>query len=301
MSGPDVPDANINGYSYDDLMAIVNFLQSKLVSLKPKVAIICGSGLGSITDIIENQISLPYEEIPNFPVSTVAGHGGCLVFGILSNVPVMCLKGRFHFYEGYPLWKCCMPIRIMKLLGCSHLIVTNAAGGINQNFKIGDVMLIKDHVNFMGFAGNNPLRGPNEERFGTRFPGMNKAYDKDLIKAALDIAKGLNIEDKVHQGVYASVGGPNYETVAELKLMQTLGIDAVGMSTVPEVIVAKHSNLSVFAFSLITNECVLDWDSHKEPNHEEVLKATQNMEVVLQNFVKQIIEYIGKITCVCKQ
>ncbi|XP_050508945.1 purine nucleoside phosphorylase-like [Diabrotica virgifera virgifera] len=296
-----ITDPNINQFSYEDLTDIANFIKSKISPICPKVGIVCGSGLGPLADTLSNPITIAYEEIPKFPVSTVQGHGGCLVVGKLANVPVVCLKGRFHAYEGYPLWKCAMPIRIMKLLGCSHLIVTNAAGGINPNYRIGHIMLLKDHVNFLGLGGNNPLRGPNEERFGTRFPPVNKSYDKDLRDEAMKIAKDLGIEEIVHQGVYACVGGPNYETVAELRLMQTCGIDAVGMSTIHEVIVAKHCDLTVFAFSLITNEAILEWDSDKVPNHLEVLEASKRMESVLQEFVKRLVEHIGTLTCVCKK
>lgn len=160
----------------------------------------------------------------------------------------MCMQGRFHYYEGYPLAKCCMPVRVMKLVGCTHLIATNAAGGLNKSYEVGDIMILKDHINFMGFAGNNPLQGPNDPRFGPRFPPMNKAYDSDLIKLAKQTGTELGIENNIHEGVYTCLGGPNYETVAELKMLRILGVDAVGMSTVHEVVTARHCDLTVFAF-----------------------------------------------------
>lgn len=240
-------------------------------------------------------MAIPYEQIPNFPVSTVKGHAGRLVFGYLSGIEVVCMQGRFHYYEGYPLWKCAMPVRVMKLVGVTNLIATNAAGGLNGNFKVGDVMLVKDHINIMGFAGNNPLQGPNDERFGPRFPPMNKAYDRELLKKAKEIWKAeIQTDAVLHEGVYTCLGGPNYETVAELKMLKMLGVDAVGMSTVHEVITARHCNITVLAFSLITNQCVIDYESHEEANHAEVIDASESRQQVLKCFVQKIVEYIAK-------
>lgn len=204
--------------------------------------------------MLEDVDKFPYSSIPNFPVSTVEGHAGQMLFGYLSKVPVMCMQGRFHYYEGYPLvkvnfkttrnhefnrilyfLKCSMPIRVMKLVGVTHLIATNAAGGLNPKYKVGDIVIVKDHINIMGFAGNNPLQGPNDTRFGPRFPPMNNAYDSVLRQHALEIAQELGIQDQVYEGVYTCLGGPNYETVAELKMLKILGVDCVGMSTVHEV------------------------------------------------------------------
>lgn len=249
--------------------------------------------LGPLADALEEPIKFSYDTIPNFPVSTVQGHAGELVFGYLNGVPVICMKGRFHYYEGYPLWKCAMPVRIMKLCGITHLITTNAAGGVNPCYKLGDIMIIKDHINMMGFAGNNPLQGPNEPKFGTRFPPMNQAYDKELIQKALKIGEDLGIQDILHEGVYSCVGGPNFETVAELRMLKTCGVDAIGMSTVHEVIVAKHCDLKVFGFSLITNEGVLDYETHVEPNHQEVMAAGKSREELLQKFVAEMIKEIN--------
>lgn len=202
---------------------------------RPKIGIICGSGLGSLAENVEDADVFPYETIPNFPVSTVEGHAGQMIFGTINNVPVMCMQGRFHYYEGYPLTKCCMPIRVMKLVGVSHLIATNAAGGLNEKYSVGDIVIIKDHINLMGFAGNNPLQGPNDNRFGPRFPPMNKAYDLTLRAHVKQIARDMGCDKQVHEGVYTCLGGPNYETVAELRMLKVLGVDCVGMSTVHEV------------------------------------------------------------------
>lgn len=242
---------------------------------------------------MENRVEFPYDNIPHFPVSTVPGHAGKLVFGTLGNVPVICMQGRFHYYEGYPLWKCAMPVRVMKLIGVTHLLATNAAGGLNSNYKVGDIMLIKDHVNLMGFAGNNPLQGPNEERFGPRFPPMNKAYDRDLIAEGKKIAKEMGIESQVHEGVYTCLGGPNFETVAELRMFKAWGVDAVGMSTVHEVIIARHSDMTVLAFSLVTNICTMEYDSKCDPNHAEVIDVGKTQEKTLKTFVQKIVESIG--------
>lgn len=216
------------------LSSVANYLLDR-TKYRPKIGIICGSGLGSLAESIANADIVPYQTIPNFPVSTVEGHAGQMIFGTINNVQVMCMQGRFHYYEGYPLAKCCMPIRVMKLVGVTHLIATNAAGGLNENYNVGDIVIVKDHINLMGFAGNNPLQGPNDTRFGPRFPPMNKAYDTTLKQHALQIAQDLGIENQVHEGVYTCLGGPNYETVAELRMLKILGVDCVGMSTVHEV------------------------------------------------------------------
>lgn len=217
------------------ISGIANFFLEK-TKHRPKIGVICGSGLGSLAESLLNADVFPYHTIPNFPVSTVEGHAGQMIFGTINNIPVMCMQGRFHYYEGYPLAKCSMPIRVMKLVGVTHLIATNAAGGLNESYNVGDIVIVKDHINLMGFAGNNPLQGPNDIRFGPRFPPMNKAYDIEMKRHVFDIAKELGIDDQVHEGVYTCLGGPNYETVAELKMLKILGVDCVGMSTVHEVI-----------------------------------------------------------------
>ncbi|XP_044252855.1 purine nucleoside phosphorylase isoform X1 [Tribolium madens] len=286
-------------YTYENLTETAEFLLSR-VPFKPSIGIICGSGMGAywnkgcLADALENKKEFPYEIIPHFPVSTVPGHMGKLVFGYLSGIPVVCMQGRFHYYEGYPLWKCAMPVRVMKLIGVSHLIASNAAGGLNDKFKIGDIMLVKDHINMLGFAGNNPLKGPNDERFGPRFPPMNKAYNRELIDQGKKVARELGLGGVVHEGTYTCLGGPNFETVAELRMLKMLGADAVGMSTVHEVITARHCDMTVLAFSLITNICITDYECHDKPNHEEVMDVGKMRQDTLKLFVKKLVEYIAQ-------
>ncbi|XP_032669537.1 purine nucleoside phosphorylase isoform X2 [Odontomachus brunneus] len=277
-----------NTYSFETLQESAQYLLDR-IRIKPKIGIICGSGLGSIAESLVDKQCFPYEEIPHFPTSTVKGHTGQMVFGYLQGVPVMCMQGRFHYYEGYPLWKCAMPVRVMKLVGVTHLIATNAAGGLNPTYKVGDIMIMKDHVNMMGFAGNNPLQGPNDDRFGPRFPPMNKAYNVTLMEIGKQVAEEMDISNIVHKGVYTCLGGPNFETVAELKMLRMMGVDAVGMSTVHEVITARHCDLTVFAFSLITNQCVIDYDDHCEANHEEVMDVGKARQPILQDFLSKIV------------
>ncbi|XP_019768607.2 purine nucleoside phosphorylase [Dendroctonus ponderosae] len=278
-------------YTYELLLETVHYIRNR-VSFAPVVGVICGSGLGSLADCLVNPIEIPYSTIPHFPTSTVKGHVGSLVFGHLSGLPTVCMKGRFHYYEGYPLWKCCMPIRVMKLLGVSHLIITNAAGGLNPSYKVGDIMLVKDHINIMGFAGNNPLQGPNDERFGPRFPPMNQAYNRDIIQLAKKVGEDMGVENRIHEGVYTCLGGPNFETVAELNMLKMLGADAVGMSTVHEVITANHCDMEVFAFSLITNECVVQYEANNEPNHEEVIDVGKQREGLLKQLVSELLKRV---------
>lgn len=220
--------------SYDLIIGAANFVLNR-TKYRPKIGIICGSGLGSFGDCIENAEIIQYKEIPNFPVSTVEGHLGQLVFGDIKGVPVMCMQGRFHYYEGYSLAKCCMPIRVMKIIGITHLIVTNAAGSLNEKYNVGDIVVMKDHINFLGLAGISPLRGVNESRFGPRFLPTNNSYDGALVAHALDIADEMNLKNSVHEGVYVCVGGPTYESIAEARLLVAFGGDCAGMSTVHEV------------------------------------------------------------------
>ncbi|XP_054015249.1 purine nucleoside phosphorylase-like isoform X4 [Hylaeus anthracinus] len=278
----------IEAYSFETLQESAQYLLDR-VKIRPKIGIICGSGIGSLADALEDKQFFPYEEIPHFPTSTVKGHTGQMVFGYLQGTPIMCMQGRFHYYEGYPLWKCSMPVRVMKLVGVTHLIATNAAGGLNPTYKVGDIMMVKDHVNMMGFAGNNPLQGPNDDRFGPRFPPMNKAYNNTLLDIGQQVATEMGIDDIVHKGVYTCLGGPNFETVAELKMLRMVGVDAVGMSTVHEVITARHCDLTVFAFSLITNQCIMEYEDHKETNHEEVMDVGKLRQSLLQEYVSRIV------------
>lgn len=243
---------------------------------QPEIGLILGSGLGAIADQIEDAEFYPYNEIPNFPVSTVEGHAGRLVVGTLEGKKVVAMQGRFHYYEGYHMQEVTFPVRVMKLLGIKTLIVTNAAGAVNTGYKPGDLMLISDHLNL---SGNNPLIGKNLEEFGTRFPDMSDPYNKELRQKVKEIAKSLEIE--LQEGVYACMSGPTYETPAEIRMIRTLGGDAVGMSTAPEVIVAAHSGIKVIGISCMTNMAagILD----QPLNHREVMETS---EIAREKFIK---------------
>lgn len=261
---------------YEQIVEAKNFICSK-TNLKPEIAIILGSGLSALADDIEDKVVIPYKDIPNFPISTVKGHAGNLVIGKLNKKEIICMQGRFHFYEGYSMQQVTFPVRVMQLLGVKTLIVTNAAGGVNKSFNTGDIMLITDHISRMP----NPLIGKNDERLGTRFPSMSEVYDKKLISRAENIAKQENIPIK--KGVYVGNTGPSFETKAEYIMFRTLRISAVGMSTVPEVIVAAHAGMKVLGFSVISN--VFNEDIEEEPSHLEVL---QNVEKANGNLIKII-------------
>ncbi|MCI6856032.1 MAG: purine-nucleoside phosphorylase [Bacteroidales bacterium] len=243
------------------------FIRAK-VSDMPKTAIILGTGLGELVSHIEITEEIPYSEIPNFPVSTVEGHSGKLIFGKLGNKRVMAMQGRFHFYEGYDMKQVTFPVRVMKELGISTLFVSNAAGGMNPDFKIGDIMIINDHINLFP---ENPLRGKNYNELGPRFPEMSEPYSQRLIADALKVADEAGI--KVHQGVYVGTQGPTFETPAEYRYFRRIGGDAVGMSTVPEVIVARHAGIEVFAISVITDLGGLEGVEPEKVSHEEVQLA----------------------------
>ena len=228
------------------------FLQKKITSV-PDVAVILGTGLGSLAEHIENKTTIKYADIPHFPLSTVEGHAGEFIIGNIGSKHVIAMSGRFHFYEGYSMKEVTFPVRVMKALGINKLIVTNAAGGMNPNFKAGDLMIITDHINMMG---TNPLIGKNYDELGPRFPDMSQAYNKEFTELALKTAKELNIE--VQTGNYLAVSGPMFETPAELRLFRNMGGDAVGMSTIPEVIVANHSGMKVLGVSCITDMAIAD-------------------------------------------
>ena len=250
--------------------------------IKPEVGIILGSGLGGMVNEIDIIHSLSYADIPNFPVSTVAGHGSKLLFGKLGDTTVMVMQGRFHYYEGYTMQELTFPVRVMKFMGVERLILSNASGGVNLNFKVGDLMIIDDHINLMG---TNPLIGRNYEELGPRFPDMSEPYDKEMIRKAVTIAAGMKI--RCHVGVYAAVTGPVFETRAEYKYIKTIGADCVGMSTVPETIVAHHMKLPVFAISIIT-----DMGGHDEPEvitHEEVLRVANAAELTMTTLIKKLL------------
>lgn len=254
---------------YDQVMEATTYVQSRS-ALKPYVGIILGSGLGDLAAEVRDATAIPYEEIPHFLRSTVAGHAGRLLIGELEHMPVVIMQGRFHFYEGYTIQALTLPVRVMHILGVQTLIVTNAAGGLNPAYRPGDFMLIRDHINFLGLAGMNPLVGPNDERLGERFPALAKAYDAELRTLTRTIA-AQSPEITLHEGVYAQVAGPSYETGAELKFLRIAGADAVGMSTAPEVMVARHMGMRVLGISLITNTAT--GDDTENVSHAEVLTA----------------------------
>ncbi len=237
---------------------IVTHINSLTSNFKPKVGIVLGSGLGGFTSEVRVEYSIPYSEIDGFPQSTVEGHDGKLIFGYIKDVPVVVMKGRFHFYEGYSTKEVTLPIRVMSLLGVERLFLSNAAGAINTNFRVGDIMLINNHVNFIP----NPLIGKNDSSFGERFPDMKYPYSLELID------KALKFDPSAQQGVYIALTGPSYETAAEINMLRIIGGDAVGMSTAPEVVVARHCGIEVFAVSVITNDT-----SELEATHEEVVRV----------------------------
>ncbi|XP_030587211.1 purine nucleoside phosphorylase 6 [Archocentrus centrarchus] len=278
-------------YSYENYKETADWLRNH-VEQHPKVAIICGSGLGGLADLLDDKKEFQYKDIPRFPTSTVPGHAGQLVFGKLNGCECVCMQGRFHFYEGYNIQTVTYPVRVFYLLGVKTLIVTNAAGGLNETYSVGDIMLIKDHINMPGFAGQNPLCGHNEERFGVRFPCMSDAYDRELRALAKRTAKEQGCDSFLREGVYCMLAGPTFETIAECRLLQKLGADAVGMSTVPEVVVARHCGLRVLGLSLITNKVVTDYESDEKANHEEVLRTTQHRTKDFQKLVRHIISKI---------
>ena len=243
------------------------FVKEKLDGLEPVVGIVLGSGLGKLADRISDRTTIPYKEIPGFPVSTAIGHKGNFIAGTLGGKKVIAMQGRFHYYEGYPMELVVLPIRVMKRLGIQYLFVSNAAGGVNFDFRVGDLMIIRDHINLLP----NPLVGPNLEEFGPRFPDMTRPYDPALIKSAEKIAAELGIPLK--KGVYIAGTGPSYETPSEYKYFRMIGADAVGMSTIPEVIAARHASIPVFGMSVITNEAHDDYAEDYENNGDDVVAA----------------------------
>lgn len=267
----------------------VQFIQSQTPQ-KPKIGLVLGSGLSPLADAVDKPTSLPNTSIPNWPAATVVGHSGKLVFGTLENTPVMVQQGRVHFYEGYSMDQVTFPIRVMRELGIETVIVTNAAGGINPQFTPGDLMLITDHINFPGLAGNNPLRGPNDEAIGPRFPDMTFPYDPDLRHLAHQTAAAENIT--LHEGVYAFVSGPCFETPAELRFLNTIGADAVGMSTAPTVTVARHAGMRVLGISSITNKANLNPSPNATVSHEEVLEVGKHIVPQLSKLIRGLLPQI---------
>nr|WP_294776369.1 purine-nucleoside phosphorylase [uncultured Flavobacterium sp.] len=259
----------------------VNYIIGK-TNFTPEYGVILGSGLGSFTDDITIEFTLPYHEIPNFPVSTVEGHKGALVFGTIGEKKVVAMQGRFHYYEGYSMQEVTFPVRVMKYLGVNKLIVSNASGGVNPKYKVGSIAIITDHINMMP---EHPLRGKNDTRFGPRFVNMSEPYSTKMIAKIKEIAQASAIE--VHDGVYLGLQGPTFETLHEYKMVKVLGADCVGMSTVPEVIVARHMELETFGISVITD---IGSEEHLESiTHEEVLKAAQEAEPKVRHLIKTLI------------
>ena len=266
---------------WDKVQETVSYIKNK-TNFTPEYGVILGSGLGSFTEDIQIEFTLPYYEIPNFPVSTVQGHKGALVFGTIGDKKVVAMQGRFHFYEGYSATEVTFPVRVMKYLGIKKLFVSNASGGVNPNYKVGSIVLIKDHINM---TPEHPLRGKNDERFGPRFVNMSEPYSRKMIAKAKEIALDLNIE--VHDGIYLGLQGPTFETLAEYKMVKILGADCVGMSTVAEVIVARHMEVEVFGISVITD--MGDAESIDTISHDEFLEAAKKAEPHVRNLIKNII------------
>ena len=254
-------------------------------NFEPQIGIILGTGLGGLVNEINIAHAISYEDIPNFPVSTVDGHKGQLIFGDLGGKRVVAMQGRFHFYEGYSMNELVFPVRVMKFLGIEKLMVSNASGGVNPDFEIGDIMLISDHINLFP---TNPLMGPNMNELGPRFPDMSQAYSKDILKTAEEVAKVLDIY--VVKGIYAGLSGPTLETPAEYQYVRNVGADAVGMSTVPEVIAARHMGIPCFGVSVITDLGVPG--KIVEVTHEDVQKVAAKAELILTKMVKRLFELI---------
>lgn len=255
---------------------------------KPTIGLILGSGLGGLADAAETPEIIPYPEIPHWPVSTVWGHSGRLVVGQLEGQTVLIMQGRAHYYEGYSISHTGLPIRVMKRLGIETLIVTNAAGAVNPAFEPGDLMLITDHLNILGMAGVSPLRGPNLDEFGPRFPDMSRAYDRELLELARQVAQAQGLG--VHEGVYTCLAGPSFETPADLRFLRLIGSDAVGMSTVPEVTIARHSGMRVLGISGISNKANLDGNT--PTSHEEVLEAGHVLVPKLTSLVRGVLRKV---------
>lgn len=266
----------------EQIKSTTAYIQSK-ISVQPEIGIILGTGLGGLVKEINIKHSINYSDIPNFPVSTVDGHSGKLIFGELGGKNVVAMQGRFHYYEGYDLKQVTFPVRVMKFLGIQKLFVSNAAGGTNAAFEIGDLMIINDHINFFP---SNPLIGKNIPELGPRFPDMSDAYDKSIIEKAKKIAAKNNIN--VQEGVYLGLSGPTFETPAEYKFIHSIGADAVGMSTVPEIIVARHMSIPCFAMSIITDLGVAG--RIVKVTHEDVIKAAAKAEIKMTLIMKELIK-----------
>jgi len=304
---------------FNSISESANYLLNR-TKHRPKIAIICGSGLGTLGDSLDaGEDAFSYSDIPHFPISTAPSHKSRLLFGKLSGVSVVLMQGRFHLYEGYSIQKMAFPVRVLKLIGVDYIIITNAAGGLNkEKLKIGDFMIVNDHINLPGFSGVNPLVGPNEKQFGPRFVDVSEMYDEDLIDIAFEAANEIGLQDNVNEGTLAMLGGPTFETPAELRMFKTCGVDAVGMSVVHEAITAHHCDIKVLAFSLITNLCKMERKNSRmnkinnnrnetnmngHSNHEdknvdleaEVLDAAESRKEHLRRFMTKIVAKIHEI------
>ncbi|MEO1513678.1 MAG: purine-nucleoside phosphorylase [Bacteroidota bacterium] len=271
---------------YENAQEAARFIQEKSL-LSPTIGIILGTGLSGLVHLMEEKITIPYDDIPHFPTSTVQSHKGQLVIGRLNGCPVLAMAGRFHYYEGYSMQQVTFPVRVMKLLGIQTLLVSNAAGSIHAEMKAGDLILIKDHINLQP---ENPLRGPNDERFGPRFPDMMKTYDLKLRQQALAVAERLGIP--LREGIYVGLQGPNLETPAEYLYMHRIGGDLVGMSTVPEVIVARHMGLAVLAMSVVSNQCHPP-EVIQETTVEQVIAVVEGVAPQMQQIIGELIKEIS--------
>ena len=275
---------------YNKITAVLDFINKRTNNFQPEVGIILGSGLDGLASCIDVEYMLPYSELPNFPVSTVKGHRGKLLFGTIAGRRVIAMQGRFHYYEGYPMSEITMPIRMMIRMGIQFLIVSNASGGLNPNFKVGDIMIINDQIHMMP----NPLIGPNDDRFGERFPDMSEPYDKRLIKLADEIAMDKGIW--VQHGVYCATSGPTYETPAECRYFRIIGADTIGMSTTSEVIVARQGKLPVFGLSIVSDMGnIFGVDHTITITHEEVIKAVSAVEPKLVTLITELIRRSSEI------
>ncbi|HSQ27916.1 MAG TPA: purine-nucleoside phosphorylase [Anaerolineales bacterium] len=268
----------------DQIDEVVGVIRN-VITNQPRVGIILGSGLGGLAAAVGEATLIPFGKLPHWPVSTVQGHQGQLVLGTLEEQQVVVMQGRSHYYEGYSMSRIGMPVRVMQRLGIEIMIVTNAAGGVNPNFIPGELMLITDHLNLIGMAGLNPLRGPNLDEFGPRFPDMSQPYDLELCRMAREVARQTNIV--LNEGVYASLAGPSFESPADLRFLRTAGVDAVGMSTVPEVIVARHAGTRVLGISGISNKANLDGST--VTTHEEVLEAGKKIVPQLSTLIRGVL------------
>jgi len=273
---------------YEHYCLIADHLKNK-TKFRPSLLIICGSGLGKLAELVTEQQVIPYKDIPGFPLSTVQGHKGQLVFGNLEGKVVACMQGRFHSYEGYKMWELALPIRVMKLMGVSMMIATNACGALNSAYSIGDIMVMDDHINFTGMSGRHPLVGPNVDEFGPRFNSMTHAYNRGFVHLAETVSTELEMGSFMQKGVYVCLSGPSYETPAECRMLEKMGADVVGMSTAPEVTVGVHCGMRCLGFSLVTNKAIMDVESTDAPNHEEVVEAANARMLDMNKLVSTIV------------